>query len=93
MLQTERVYFQALRELILRSRLELHDKSDLICIFSLCKDSELKSLVGLCEEDPSWIEKINDNYKGKSAAIAAGSSVAWEKIIEDEERQLRQFEV
>jgi hypothetical protein len=91
--QVEQAYFQALRELILCSPLELRDKSDLICIFSLRKDSELKHVVELCKEDPTWIEKINDNYKGKSAAIAARSSVAWDKIIEDEERQLKQFEV
>lgn len=86
--------FEKISELVKKSDLSGADKTDLIFLFSLAKkDADLEPTVKLFSEDPSWIEKINDNYKGKSAAIAARSSVAWDKIIEDEERQLRQFEV
>jgi hypothetical protein len=86
--------FDKIMELIKRSDLSPEDKIDLTSIFSLSKnDVDLEPIANLFSEDPTWIEKINDNYKGKSAAIAAHSSVAWDKIIEDEERQLKQFEV
>lgn len=86
--------FQTIIELVQRSSLSPEDKTDLIFVFSFAKkDADLAPTVKLFSEDPSWIEKINDNYKGKSVAIAARSSVAWDKIIEDEERQLQQFEV
>lgn len=85
---------QIIIEAIKGSPLLPQDRTDLITLFSLVKqDTDLEPTAKLFSEDPSWIEKINDNYKGKSAAIAARSSVAWDKIIEDEERQLRQFEV
>lgn len=86
--------FKIIADLIKHASLSSEDKTDLITLFSLVKqDTDLEPTAKLFSEDPSWIEKINDNYKGKSAAIAARSSVAWDKIIEDEERQLRQFEV
>lgn len=86
--------FKIIADLIKHASLSAEDKTDLISIFSLAKkDADLEPTAKLFSEDPSWIEKINDNYKGKSAAIAAHSSVAWDKIVEDEERQLRQFEV
>lgn len=67
------------------------EKVGLILLLSKVGNEDLLSLVNLFSEDPSWVEKINENYKNKSTAVNTGNSKLWRKIIREEELQLQKM--
>lgn len=84
--------FQKIRELLQNSILSKEDQDDLVALFSLSEDSELEPIVKLFSEDKNWIKKISDNYRAKKTAISEKNSDLWQKIIEDEEKELNKYE-
>ncbi len=85
--------FEKIINLIKQSSLSLEDKADLIFLFSLSKkDVDLDPVIQLCSANPEWINTLNDNYKAKYTAFTTQSPALWDKIIEEEERQLNKFE-
>lgn len=80
--------FQKIKTLLQNSTLSQNDQDDLITLFSLSEDSKLEPVVKLFLEDQNWIKKISDNYKAKQIAALEKNSDLWQKIIEDEEKQL-----
>jgi|YelNatPaOPRAMG01_1025707.scaffolds.fasta_scaffold350945_2 hypothetical protein len=84
--------FQKIKELIQKSDIPLSEQEDLILLFAKANDQDLAQTVNLFTENPSWIRKINDNYKAKQAALATGNSALWQKIIQEEESQLKELE-
>lgn len=79
--------YQQIKKLVLESPLPPSDREELITLFANSKE-DLSSLTKLCSDDPSWIKKINDNYRAKRAALIAGNSALWKKIIQTEEAEL-----
>lgn len=84
--------FQKIKELLQNSILSKEDQDDLVVLFSLSEDSKLEPVVKLFSENKNWIKKISDNYKTKKEAIVNKNPDLWQKIIEDEEKQLNELE-
>jgi hypothetical protein len=80
------------RELLSRSTLSSHDQDSLIVALSLANDSELEPVVALFSENPAWMEKISANYKSKKTADASQDPNLWQKIVREEESQLKELE-
>ena len=80
--------FEKIKNLIAESNLELSDQIMLTELFSKTEDNKLEEVVELFSSNPSWIEKINENYKAKHEAMTTGDSELWKKIVEEEEKQL-----
>lgn len=82
---------EKIKELILKSDLSLPEQDDLINLFADSENQDLGPILKLFAEDPLWINKINENYKTKRAAMVAGNAVLWQKIIEEEKSQLNEI--
>ncbi len=84
--------FQKLKLILTESDLSQEDQNNLLVFFSLATDEELETTIKLFMEDPTLIEKINRNYKEKHEAIKAKDNEKWQKIIEKEEKDLKEIE-
>ena len=84
--------FQKIKELIQESTLLPTEREDLLLLFTKANDQDLEPTLKLFIEDSSWIRKINENYKAKRVALATGNQALWQKIIQEEEAQLKELE-
>ncbi len=84
--------FQKLKLILTESNLSEEEQNNLLVFLSLATDEELETTVKLFMEDPTLIEKINRNYKEKQKIIKANDSEKWQKIIEEEEKDLKEIE-
>ncbi len=84
--------FQKIKELIQKSDTPLAEQEELIMLFAKANDEDLESTLKLFAEDSSWIHKISENYKAKQVALATGNQALWQKIIQEEESQLKGLE-
>ena len=84
--------FQKIKELIQKSATPLAEQEDLLLLFAKANDQDLEPTLKLFTEDPSWIYKINENYKAKQVALATGNQALWQKIVQEEEAQLKELE-
>ena len=84
--------FQKIKELIQKSPVPLAEQEDLLLLFAKANDQDLEPTLKLFTEDSSWIHKINENYKAKQAALATGNQALWQKIVQEEESQLKELE-
>ncbi len=84
--------FQKLKLILTESNLLQEEQNNLLVFLSLATDEELETTVKLFMEDPTLIEKINRNYKEKQKIIKANDSEKWQKIIEEEEKDLKEIE-
>jgi hypothetical protein len=84
--------FQKIKELIQKSSVPLAEQEDLLLLFTKANDQDLEPTLKLFTEDSSWINKINENYKAKQAALATGNQDLWQKIVQEEETQLKELE-
>ncbi len=84
--------FQKLKLILTESNLSEEEQNNLLVFLSLATDEELETTVKLFMEDPTLIEKINRNYKEKQKIIKANDSEKWQKIIEEEEKNLKEIE-
>lgn len=84
--------FQKIKELIEKSSVPLSEQESLLLLFTKVRDQDLEPMLSLFVEDSLWIEKINDNFKAKQAALATGNQVLWQKIVQEEESQLKELE-
>lgn len=66
------------------------DKAEFSDFLSRAKEDELAPLVQLFEKDASWVTKLFHNYQDKKAAFASRDPKLWEKILDEEERMLRE---
>lgn len=83
---------QKITDLILKSDISPTEQDNLINLFIESNDQDLEPILKLFSEDPSWINKINENYKSKQAAMTTGDATLWQKIVEEEESQLKELE-
>ena len=84
--------FQKIKELIQRSDMSFSEQEGLILLFAKANDQDLEPTLKLFTEDSSWIHKINENYKAKQATLATGNTALWQKIVQEEETQLKELE-
>lgn len=84
-------HLDKLEPIIARSSLSLDERQDLTSILLRADDAILQLIVDLCLEDTGLVEKLQQNYKSKRAAIAADDPDAWERIIREEEQTLREM--
>lgn len=84
--------FQKIKELIQQSSVPLAEQEGLLLLFAKANDQDLEPTLKLFAEDSSWIHKINENYKAKQAALATGNQASWQKIVQEEEAQLKELE-
>lgn len=84
--------FQKIKELIQKSTVPLAEQESLLLLFAKANDQDLEPTLKLFTEDSSWIDKINENYKAKQAALATGNQALWQKIVREEEAQLKELE-
>ncbi len=84
--------FQKLKLILTESNLLQEEQNNLLVFLSLATDEELETTVKLFMEDPTLIEKINRNYKEKQEAVKTKDSEKWQKIIEEEEKNLKEIE-
>lgn len=82
--------FHKIIKILPASGLNREEQDDMTAFLSLVSDAELEPLVTLCAEDPAWIKKFYENYRAKRLAIKAESPELWEKILQDEERFLKE---
>ena len=84
--------FQKIKELIQKSAIPLAEQENLLLLFTKANDQDLEPTLKLFTEDSSWIHKINENYKAKQAALTTGNQALWQKIVQEEEVQLKELE-
>lgn len=84
--------FQKIKELIQKTSVPLVEQEELFMLFANVNDQDLESVFELFSEDSSWINKINENYKAKQVALSTGNQVLWQKIVQEEEAQLKELE-
>lgn len=82
---------EKIKELILKSDISDSEKIDLITLFSKAKDEELEPVSDLFSNDLSWVKKISENYKAKQVANITENSDLWKKIINEEEKELKEI--
>lgn len=92
LLQHTNTNLQKIKELLLNSDLTLQERDNLLTLFSETKDANLEPVVKLFSKDPNWIKKINENYKKKQAAITIQSLELWQKVVQEEESQLKELD-
>lgn len=83
---------QKIQKLVIDSALSQDERNDFIALLALTTDVELEPMVQLLSEDKSWASKIYQNIKTKHIALSAGDSASWQKIIWEEEAQLKELE-
>ena len=81
-----------LQKLIFSSDLSDEQKEEFLGLFSKAKDKDLKYVVDLFKDDPSYMEKIYGVYKVKSVAFKNKDKKAWEKILQKEHQDLEEIE-
>ena len=84
--------FQKIKEIIQKSDVPLSEQEELILLFAKANDKDLEPTIKLLTEDSSWIHKISENYIAKQAAFATGNTALWQKIVQEEENQLKELE-
>lgn len=88
----ETTNLQKFKELLKKSDLSQSEQDELLILFARAADEELEPMLKLLSEQPKWLKKISDNYKIKQAAITAKNPASWQKVIQDEERELQELE-
>ncbi|MDO8436407.1 MAG: hypothetical protein Q7S82_03480 [bacterium] len=83
---------QKIQKIVDASELLREEKDDFVTLLTLATDTELGPMAQLLSEDKSQTSKIYQNIKAKSTALATGDSVLWQKIIQEEEAQLKELE-
>jgi|TARA_Y100000031_G_scaffold98799_1_gene108237 hypothetical protein len=83
---------EKLKQILEGSKLSSRDQKALVDLFSSAKDEELEPVIKLFSENPEWIEKISHNHKIKQEALKKSDANLWQKIIQEEESQLRELE-
>lgn len=86
------INFQKIKELIQKSTIPLVEQEDLLVLFAKANDQDLEPMLKLFAEDSSWAQKISENYKAKKAAFTTGQQALWQKIVQEEEAQLKELE-
>lgn len=81
-----------LQKLIFSSDLSNEQKEEFLGLFSKAKDEDLKYVVDLFKDDPSYIEKIYGVYRVKSAAFKNKNLKAWREILQKEHQDLEKIE-
>jgi hypothetical protein len=81
-----------LQKLISSSDLFDEQKEEFLDLFSEAKDEDLKYIVDLFKNDPSYIEKMYGVYRVKSVVFKNKDKKAWEKILQQEYRDLEKIE-
>lgn len=84
--------FHNIIKMLPASGLNPQEQDDITGFLSLAPDAELKPLATLCMEDPAWIKRFYDNYRAKRSAIETESPELWEKILQDEEKFLKEVD-
>lgn len=81
-----------LQKLISSSSLFDEQKKEFLSLFSKAKDKDLKYVVNLFKNDPSYIEKIYGAYRIKSVAFKNKDLKAWRRILQKEYQDLEKIE-
>ena len=81
-----------LQKLISSSGFSNEQKEEFLGLFSKAKDKDLKYVVDLFKNDPSYIEKMYGVYRTKSVAFKNKDKKAWEKILQKEHQDLEKIE-
>ena len=80
--------FKKISELLLKSELSFEDQNNLLTAIFKVSDAELEPMLKLFSEKQAWIKTISENYKAKKLALANKNPEGWQKIIENEIRQI-----
>lgn len=83
---------QKIQKLVVDSALSQDEQNDFVALLALAVDVELEPTVQLLSEDKSWASKIYQNVKAKLTALSAGDSALWQRILQEEEAQLKELE-
>lgn len=80
--------FEKIKVLLATSSLSKEDQAQFLVALGLAADERLADMAKLFEEDSSLIPVVYENYKAKFQAISHEDSAAWDKVVEDEQKQL-----
>ncbi len=83
---------EELKKIISFSDLSKGDQEGLKNTLLLLGEKELKLFLDLFKEDMSWIKKINENLKTKRKAFKNQDKELWDKILKQEEEELKKYE-
>jgi len=79
-----------LTDLINSSDLSVDEKNALCLLFKGLDDEQsLEHLIKIFTENSSWIRKFHDNFKRKQQAQINGDDKLWQKIVDEEESELK----
>ena len=83
---------QKIRKLLAESELSKDEQDEFVILLALVQDEDLNSITQLFSQDRSWIRKIYQNVKEKRTALSSKDVRLWEKILQEEESQLKELE-
>jgi hypothetical protein len=83
---------EQLKEMVLVSRIPFDEREQFAVALALLDEDTAALLLGLFESDPSWIEKMYENFKQKKNAIGNKDMDAWRAIMRDEEDLLKSID-
>lgn len=78
---------QQLTDLVARSPISGLDRRALRDALSMSGDS-VRAAVALFSRDITWVQKLSNNLSEKVSAVANKDMGAWERIVENEAREL-----
>lgn len=83
---------EELKKIISSSDLPKEDQEDLKNTLLLLEEKELKLFLNLFKKDIGWVKKISENLKMKRKAFKNQDKELWEKILKQEEEELKKYE-
>jgi len=67
-------------------------QNELFKVLKLLPLAELNELCDFLKIHPEWIIKLYDNYQSKKQAADKADSKLWQKILEQEEKMIKEME-
>jgi hypothetical protein len=83
---------QKIQKLLQQTSIAMDEQYELLRAFSTVSDQGLQQLVQFLIEDPSTLEKLNENFKSKKLACITNNTLALEEIVVNEVAQLKACE-
>ena len=82
---------EQIKSLLVKSSLTEIEQREFFEVLKLLSKAELDELLNFLRVHPEWIIKLYRNYKQKKAISATKNYGEWQKIFNEEEKELKKL--